>query len=122
MVDLDSCRLLNEPPSCPRCGALARPNILMFGDPAWIEDRAQLQQARLHAWLSAVQRLVVLEIGAGTDVPSVRHFGHQAIIDRQAVLVRINPRQPAVPGSQHVAIAGTALATLQAIQHRLESA
>ncbi len=122
VVDLESCRLLNDPPSCPRCGALARPNILMFGDPAWIEDRAQRQQARLQAWLSGVQRLVVLEIGAGTDVPSVRHFSHQAIIDRLAVLVRINPRQPAVPGSPHVGIAAPALASLLAIQQRLDAA
>lgn len=122
MVDSDACLLVNEPPRCPRCDALARPNILMFGDHAWIQGRAQQQQARLQRWLSAVQRLVVVEIGAGTDIPSVRHFSHDAIIEHQAVLIRINPRQPDVPGSQHLSIAGPALASLQAIQQRLGDA
>jgi hypothetical protein len=30
-VDESACRLRNALPLCPRCGALARPNVLMFG-------------------------------------------------------------------------------------------
>lgn len=36
-VDAERCELLNPPPTCPRCGALARPNILMFGDMQWVQ-------------------------------------------------------------------------------------
>ena len=88
-VDAARCALLNAPPTCPDCGGLARPNILMFGDWDWIEQRSLAQQARLKAWRSAVERLVVIELGAGTAVPSVRVFG-----ERQAApLIRINLRE-----------------------------
>jgi hypothetical protein len=33
-------RLINDMPVCPRCGKLARPNILMFGNWSWVEKRA----------------------------------------------------------------------------------
>ena len=36
----------------PRCGGLARPNILMFGDDAWLARRSDAQQRHLDAWLS----------------------------------------------------------------------
>ena len=32
VIDDENYRLLNELPHCPACGALACPNILMFGD------------------------------------------------------------------------------------------
>lgn len=73
-VDNERCLLLNEPPKCPWCGGIARPNILMFGDGKWLEQRSREQEARLKQWLSAVNRLVIIEIGAGTAIPSVRHF------------------------------------------------
>jgi len=43
-IDNAACRLLNAPPTCPHCGGLARPNILMFGDGDWIERRAAAQK------------------------------------------------------------------------------
>ena len=36
-VDEHNCHLRNPAPICPRCGRLARPNILMFGDWGWVE-------------------------------------------------------------------------------------
>jgi len=45
----------------------------------------------------------------------VRHFSHAALFDRQAVLVRINPREAAVPRSSDISMPGPALASLQAI-------
>lgn len=120
VVDTEACQLLNDPPTCPRCGALARPNILMFGDGAWQEARSGAQEARLDDWLSGVRRLVIVELGAGTAVPSVRHFSHRLAAHRGARLIRINPREAEVPGPGHVPIAGPALATLRAIQARLD--
>ncbi|MGW8393676.1 SIR2 family NAD-dependent protein deacylase [Pseudoduganella sp. HUAS MS19] len=91
-VDADACRLRNEPPLCPDCGGLARPNILMFGDWGWVERRSEMQAARLEAWLGTVRRPLVIELGAGTAIPSVRHFGHQ-VVQRGGRMVRINPRE-----------------------------
>lgn len=92
-IDAANCRLLNELPHCPDCGALARPNILMFGDWSWVDRRTTLQYQRLQQWLSTVERLVCIEIGAGTNIPTVRHFSEGC----GGRLIRINPGEPEVP-------------------------
>ena len=75
------------PPLCPSCGALARLNILMFGDWDFEGRRYAQRETRLHAWLARASRPVVIEIGAGTAVPSARRFGEQI----RCPLIRINP-------------------------------
>lgn len=119
VVDAESCLLLNDPPLCPNCGALARPNILMFGDASWQETRSLQQEATLRNWVDGVQRLVVVEVGAGTAIPSVRHFTHRLIANHGARLVRINPREPSVPTPADVSMPGAALASLAAIETNL---
>lgn len=119
-VDEAACALRNAPPRCPHCGALARPNILLFGDDGWIETRARAQQARLQRWLERSERIVVLEIGAGSAIPSVRHFSHELITQHGARLIRINPRESAVPNRDHVALPAPALASLQALEQALQ--
>ncbi len=95
-VDAENCLLRSMLPLCPHCKGLARPNILMFGDWGWLESRQQAQFQALHAWLREVQRPVIVEIGAGTAIPSVRHFGETI----RGTLIRINPTEPEIPGGQ----------------------
>ena len=80
-----------------RCQGLARPNVLMFGDTDWIETRADAQQARMREWLTAVDdegaRLVIVECGAGTGIPTVRLTGEGLARRPGATLVRINLRE-----------------------------
>ncbi|WP_310493385.1 Sir2 family NAD-dependent protein deacetylase [Dechloromonas sp.] len=92
-IDAANCSLLNELPHCPHCGALARPNILMFGDWGWVDRCTTLQYQRLQQWLNTVERLVCIEIGAGTNIPTVRHFSEGS----GGRLIRINPGEPEVP-------------------------
>jgi NAD-dependent SIR2 family protein deacetylase len=92
-IDQENCLLRSALPQCPRCKDLARPNILMFGDWGWIESRQRAQYAALQAWLKQVTRPVIVEIGAGTTIPSVRHFGEAA----RGALIRINPTESEVP-------------------------
>ncbi|WP_248360625.1 SIR2 family NAD-dependent protein deacylase [Anaeromyxobacter oryzae] len=105
---------------CPRCGDTARPNILMFGDFAWIPTRAHDQQARFDAFLAAHQdrRIVVLELGAGTAIPSVRMRSERIAQLPGATLVRVNPREPQAPRGG-ISIAAGALAALRAIDAQL---
>lgn len=91
-IDSERCRLVGDLPHCPHCGALARPNILMFGDWGWIERRTTAQYQRLQRWLVEAENLVCIEIGAGTNIPTVRHFSE----DCGGRLIRINPAEPAV--------------------------
>ena len=84
-------------PSCPYCGAMARPNILMFGDFGWEYTRTDEQRERLVKWMDRIEaeggKLAIVEMGAGTAVPTVRNTSKQ-IADRFNVpLIRINPRE-----------------------------
>jgi NAD-dependent SIR2 family protein deacetylase len=112
VVDQAACRLRSAPPACPHCGALARPNILMFNDGGWVADRTDAQYARLRQWRQAVRKLVVVEIGAGVDIPSVRRMSEM----QGAPIVRINPRAPQLGGHAGVAISLTGLEALRALQ------
>lgn len=114
-VDAERCALQGDLPRCPHCGGLARPNILMFDDWSWVEARRARQAMRRERWLEGVRRPVVIELGAGTDIATVRHFAHRVVLRHGGALVRINPRAPAVGTLPGVGIAGGALATLAAI-------
>lgn len=114
-VDEARCALDGSVPTCPHCGAIARPNVLMFDDVGWVGERRDLQAARCRDWLQGVRRPVVIEIGAGLDIPAVRHFAHRVVLRHGGSLVRINPRAPHTGKLAGVGIAGSALATLAAI-------
>ncbi|MDF3035519.1 MAG: NAD-dependent deacetylase, partial [Paucimonas sp.] len=86
-VDMQTCSLRSDYPSCPSCGRLARPNILMFGDWEWDSIRVDRQKSRLDAWLARIERPVVLEIGAGIAIPTVRECGESL----DCPLIRLNP-------------------------------
>jgi NAD-dependent SIR2 family protein deacetylase len=83
-------------PTCPACGRLARPNILMFGDGSWLSERTDAQHRAFQHFLAGIgrQKGVVLEIGAGTGVPSIRMFSARMRARQQASVVQINLREP----------------------------
>lgn len=123
-VDLNTCRLESELPSCPDCGGLARPNIMMFGDWDWNETRTNAQSKREALWLGKVAdgggRIAVVELGAGTAIPAVRHFSHRLCHELGARVVRINPREYQVPSAHDVGIPLGSLDALVNIQKALE--
>ena len=118
-VDETTCRLRNSLPSCPHCGGLARPNVLMFSDGAWQPQRSDGQRRRQHQWLARAEGIVVVELGAGTAIPSVRHFSQGLVRQAGARLIRINPRECEVPSSSDVGLPMTAQAALRAIDAAL---
>jgi len=106
-VDEETMRARPPLPACPATGLLARPNILMFGDFAWLPFRADEQERRFEAWIETVRgrSIAIVECGAGTAVPTVRHqCEHLARRLPGARLVRINPREPrtSAPGGLSV--------------------
>ena len=119
-IDEPSMRAAEPLPRCPGCGALSRPNILMFGDGGWEGERELAQSTRLQTWLAARRGLVtVIECGAGTALPTVRMFG-QRLAGRCGALIRINPREAQVPAGQ-LGLRGGALAVLEAIDARIHA-
>jgi NAD-dependent SIR2 family protein deacetylase len=122
-VDVDAATFRARPPlpACPRCGALARPNILMFGDWGWDDARTAAQSVRFQSFLAAAPRgTCVIECGAGTAIPSVRLTAERAASRLSGTLVRINLREPEV-GRGHVGLALGACEALLAIEERLVS-
>jgi NAD-dependent SIR2 family protein deacetylase len=107
-IDEERCRLLSAMPTCPNCGAVARPNILMFGDGGWVDSHSNRQQARLERWLPDVQKLVVVELGAGRAIPTVRNLS----VRNGPRVIRINPREFSIDPRKGV---GVALAALDAL-------
>ncbi len=122
-VDMDSFRAESVLPTCPHCGSLARPNVLMFGDWHWIPGRTSNQERRFSDWLAkaAGPKLVIVELGAGSAVPTVRMTSEQIAARSGATLVRINPREPQVRHG-HIGIALDALEALEAIDKQITSA
>jgi NAD-dependent SIR2 family protein deacetylase len=114
--------MADEPlPRCPACGAVARPNILMFGDWLWDERASGAQRREYEIWLKAIGqadlRLLVIEIGAGTAIPSVRaQSEHQASPER-ARLIRINPREAQVPSYLGERALGIEMGGVEALGH-----
>lgn len=121
-MEIDECELRARPPlpACPRCGAVARPNILMFNDFDWVERRTEAQRARFHRWLREVgaSSTVIVELGAGRAVSTIRHISERLAGSASMRLVRINPRDVDVPEG-HFALAQGALPALRAIAQRL---
>ncbi|MDF1853383.1 MAG: hypothetical protein P1U85_21275 [Verrucomicrobiales bacterium] len=102
-IDESTMRAVGDLPLCPDCHRVARPNILMFGDGGYLEDRNAFQYERLDRWLqeAADSRIAIVEMGAGSAVPTVRLFSERVTRSHQgATLIRINPREPVVPPLQ----------------------
>ncbi|WP_434421672.1 SIR2 family NAD-dependent protein deacylase [Nannocystis pusilla] len=122
-VDVETLRAAEPLPRCPRCGGLARPNILMFGDLGWDTSRANEQRDRLTEWLEELgqrrARVAVLCLGAGTAIPSVRFHAERTARRLGGTLIRINPRDTWVPAGQ-ICLESGALAGLSAIEAALE--
>ncbi|XVV04224.1 SIR2 family NAD-dependent protein deacylase [Actinosynnema sp. CA-248983] len=113
-VDPETMRAVSPLPSCRNCGGLARPNILMFGDWAWVPERSQRQLDALTEWRRGKRNLVVLELGAGLAVPTVRRQAELASAASGA-LIRINPREPEVRHGRGVSLRMGALEALQTL-------
>ena len=83
----------------------------MFGDWGWLDARSDQQQQNLQNWLHKVDRLLVIEIGAGSRIPTVRRLGESL----PGQLIRINPTEPELGRGKGVSIACGGLEALRRI-------
>ena len=104
-IDMQTLTARAPLPRCPHCGALARPNVLMFNDTDWSADVRHEQEAHFARWLGSIRgrRLVIIELGAGTAIATVRMLGERLVAERHPTsLIRVNPdatdeEEPVVP-------------------------
>jgi len=109
-------------PACPHCHGMARPNILMFGDFSWLDERCRQQEERYHSFLEQTQgqRKVVIEIGAGTAIPTIRATSERIGRLPQTTVIRINLREAEI-SPPHFSLPCTGLAGLTALDALLKS-
>jgi len=107
-VDMEKFEAEEPLPKCRHCGEIARPNILMFGDWNWVSGRTAGQEFMFERWLEKIDdmgyRLVIIEIGAGKAVPTVRMLSERVADQFYGTLIRINPRDYDIPSSRHISI------------------
>jgi NAD-dependent SIR2 family protein deacetylase len=103
-IEESTFRALEPLPKCKTCPAVARPNILMFGDWSWLSHRTDAQQQRFDMWANTLAessaKLVVIELGAGCAIPTVRYTSERVMKSNGGTLIRINPREDDVPSGQ----------------------
>jgi NAD-dependent SIR2 family protein deacetylase len=114
-VDLTTMRA-RQVPQCRFCSRPARPNILMFGDYSWLANRTRGQEMRFDSFLAEYlnQPVVVIEMGAGTAIPTIRFLSERIGQRPGASVIRINPREAHISGG-HVSLPCGALEGLQGI-------
>lgn len=97
----------DNPPRCPDCGNMLRPDVVWFGE--------MLPPATLHAAELAAQRCaLMLVVGTSGEVYPAAGLAHQA---RQAgaKVVVVNPHASDLDGVAHIVLRGTAAQTLPAL-------
>jgi len=109
-------------PLCPDCGKVCRPNILMFGDSSWLQNRTRGQGLAFDRFLKkhTESSVVVLELGAGVAIPTIRQMSMTIGYNRKlATVIRINPCEAAIP-APHISLLSGALSALQEIDRLLK--
>ena len=110
----------DQAPGCPRCRRVARPNILMFGDYSWLHQRTAAQEDNFDGFLrhNGASRLAVIEMGAGTAIPTIRSLSERLGYRQQARVIRINPREPQI-SAPHLSFACGTVEALNQIESHL---
>ena len=94
-IDIDTLQIVSAIPM--EDGKLLRPNILMFADYDWDSSRTDEQYKTVNKYIKTYfdddpSTTVVIEMGAGEAIPSIRNFGERRQRGGET-LIRINPRQ-----------------------------
>jgi NAD-dependent SIR2 family protein deacetylase len=96
-VNNDSMRAADPLPKCDGCDGVARPNVLMFSDALWLDARTAERYATYDDWVRKLSAervgLAIVELGAGSAVPTVRAESQRLARLFGAPLIRINPHE-----------------------------
>src|SRR5260370_31541486 len=76
----------------------------MFGDWSWMSHRTEAQHERFNGWLHELAKssanLAVIELGAGSAIPTVRHASERVLESIDGTLIRINRERTAFPAAR----------------------
>lgn len=118
-IDIEKMRVARVP-LCPKCDEISRPNILMFNDASWVPDRknSQLLCFRKFKQSNIGKRVVVIELGAGKSISTIRSISEELGNDEKTSVIRVNPREPEID-APHISIQSGALSALKMIDKLL---
>lgn len=89
---------------------------MLADDDAWVERPTDESRARLDAWCKSAGDILVIEIGAGEDIPTARRFGERVA----SRFIRINPHEHGVRQVRNaIGLAGTSLDLLSELDRRV---
>lgn len=95
----------------------------MFGDWSWDSSRCDEQEERYTQFLNSIQKddkVVIIEIGAGENVPTVRITSENIAREYDGTLIRINPRDYKVPKGNHISLPMGGKDALVSIENELK--
>eukprot|EP00930_Biecheleria_cincta_P043604 TRINITY_DN29928_c0_g1_i1.p1 TRINITY_DN29928_c0_g1~~TRINITY_DN29928_c0_g1_i1.p1 ORF type:complete len:434 (-),score=69.14 TRINITY_DN29928_c0_g1_i1:46-1347(-) len=112
-------------PQCQACKSVARPHVVMFYDQCFIKDGVhETQRENYSRFVDKIREkkpsLVVVEVGAGEDVPTVRKETQWLAKDLGARWIRINPAATKASSIKDGVGVSLQLPALEALQ-RLDS-
>jgi NAD-dependent SIR2 family protein deacetylase len=109
-------------PTCPDSTIPARPNVYMFRDETYINRRSKGQDKHFQEFLkvNTGKKFLVLEIGSGPHVQSIRIKTRMLRKDYEARVVRINPKDFKIK-APNIGLSATALSALSEIDTYLEN-
>ncbi len=116
-VDMDTLET-DMTPVCRKCNKIIMPNILMFGDGVFNESIVSEQNDRFKKWLETTKglRTVIIEIGAGRTIPTIRNFNDSYSKKNDNVkLIRINPNEYEVWNDKDIGIKAKGLDIIKKI-------
>jgi len=128
-IDPQTDEVTSPMPKCPGCGEISRPTVLMFGDWGVLYDGIAEQESGYQAWKKEQAKnpdlhAVVIEIGAGVAIPTVRHESESLSRKFKCPLIRINPEHPETKGAEegieHISILSGAEDALRGIDAELK--
>ncbi len=120
-IDPASYRMLGEMPRCADCGAIARPNVLMFNDDRWIGRRFRNKMKSFEDFsLAKMTHPVVIELGAGKTIATVRHFSNRTARQKKTSVIRINPVDFQVGHTNDVGLPLSALEGLRLLDSMMD--
>lgn len=108
-IDVKSFTAKGRLPRCPFCGAVARPNVYMFGDSekSYVWEAGEGTARNFAAWIEKQKdaRLLILEIGCGLGAPGLRHRAERYLATYSASsLIRINLAAAEGPSKRFIGI------------------
>jgi len=128
-VDPRTDQIIGSLPTCNGCEKTARPTVLMFNDGNVLTEQIEEQMKVYNDWKKRITKsdrlkVVVIEIGAGTAIPTARLESEKISNEFSCPLIRINPEYPeiknAASGIEHISIAEGAEEALRQINESIQ--